>query len=265
MPVGRVELERRQNLGSMALHAAFRGHYYLVRRQVFKIFGAGFHIYDENDNLLLYSKELPFRLWDDFRVYADESQADELLNIKTPQFFEFAAVFNVQDSHTGEAVGAVARKGFRSMVRDEWHFLANNGAEIGRLVESETSALTSRFLSNWIPQNYEIVAWDGRRVAEIVQHFNPFILKYSLNISDPDPPIDRRLLLAAGLLLAGVEGRQKEIFGMGDLGVGSLLMGPHRTPGIDVGAAGGDLNSVDDDSALGDLIGLGSSILDDGE
>ena len=46
----------------------------------------------------------------------------------------------------------------------------------------------------------------GRETIE--QEFNPFILKYIMTIND-NPPIDRRLLISAGILLAGIEGRQR--------------------------------------------------------
>ena len=53
------------------------------------------------------------------------------------------------------------------------------------------------------------IEFDGRKIAEVTQHFNPFVLKYSMTILPPEPPIDRRLLIAAGILLAGIERRQQ--------------------------------------------------------
>jgi hypothetical protein len=50
---------------------------------------------------------------------------------------------------------------------------------------------------------------DGREIAEIRQHFNPFVLKYTMEIFEPQLAIDRRLLVAAGILLAAIEGRQQ--------------------------------------------------------
>ncbi|MHC4264828.1 MAG: hypothetical protein ACYSUK_02720 [Planctomycetota bacterium] len=61
---------------------------------------------------------------------------------------------------------------------------------------------------NLIPQTYVIKSLKEQEVAEIKQYFNPFILKYSLNIFGWDESIDRRLLINAGILLAPIEGRQ---------------------------------------------------------
>ena len=191
------------------LHPAFQQSHYLFRRKVFKLFGRAFHVYDENGNLLFYSKQKAFKLREDFRVYSDEHLMEELLTIKTPQIIDIGATYNVQDATTGEAIGAIRRKGLKSIIKDEWIFLSKEGREIGRLTESSISgALLSRFI-NLIPQTYVIVSADGREVAEIKQHFNPFVLKYSMTIVEPRPSIDRRLLISSGILLAGIERRQQ--------------------------------------------------------
>ncbi len=191
------------------IHPSFQHRQYLFRRKVLKLFGGAFHVYDESGNLVLYSKQKPFKLKEDFRVYSDEHQTEELLTIKTPQILDIGATYNVYDTTTGEAVGAIRRKGLKSIVKDEWIFLSSAGREIGKLTESSIAgAILSRFF-NLIPQTYIIVSADGIKVAEIRQHFNPFVLKYSMTIEDANPPIDRRLLISAGILLAGIEGRQQ--------------------------------------------------------
>ena len=68
--------------------------------------------------------------------------------------------------------------------------------------------MISRFVG-LIPQHYAVIGADGRTAAEIHQHFNPFVLKYTMEILVPEPPMDRQLLIAAGVLLAGIERRQE--------------------------------------------------------
>lgn len=195
--------------GLKDLSYAFQHRQYLFRRQVFKLFGGAFHVYNGNGRLVFYSQQKAFKLREDFRVYADESQREELLTIKTPKILDIGATYDVRDATTGEAVGAIRRKGLKSIVRDEWIFLSNDGGEIGKLAErSAIGALLSRFI-NLIPQTYVITSADGRKVGEIRQHFNPFVLRYSMEIVEPVPSIDRRLVIAAGILLAGIEGRQQ--------------------------------------------------------
>ena len=191
------------------LHPAFLHNWYLFRKKVFKLAGAAFHVYDENGNLLFYSKQKAFKLREDFRVYSDESQRHELLIIKTPQILDIGAVYYVQDAVTGESVGALKRRGLKSFIKDEWTFLSPTGQQTGKLSETSLAgALLSRFI-NLVPQNYFLTSSEGAGVAEIKQHFNPFVLKYTMTIMETAPPIDRRLLVASGILLCGIEGRQR--------------------------------------------------------
>ena len=58
---------------STALPELFLHEQFLARRQVFKIFGAGFHLYAPDGHLIAYSKQKAFRLKEDIRVFADEA------------------------------------------------------------------------------------------------------------------------------------------------------------------------------------------------
>ena len=195
--------------GKETLISAFQQDYYLFRRKVLRLFGGAFHVYDERGNLLFYSEQKPFRLREDMRVYSDETKAQELLVIRTPQILDLAATYHVRDGISGLAVGAIRRKGLRSLVRDEWVLLGPDGGEVGRLREASLgAALLSRFIE-LVPQKYEILSSAGQVVAHVRQHFNPFVLKYSLTISQPEPEIDRRLLVAMGVLLPAIERRQE--------------------------------------------------------
>lgn len=70
-------------------------------------------------------------------------------------------------------------------------------------------ALLRRFLlGSWLPQNYDITLGETR-VADLKQNFNLFRYELNLDFSmDPSQRLDRRLGIAAGILLAAVEGRQ---------------------------------------------------------
>ena len=150
-----------------------------------------------------------FKLREDIRIYSDETMSRELLIIKTPSIIDFSASYGVMDATSGEMVGALKRRGFKSMFRDEWLFFSNDGQEVGKLTEkSLASALISRWI-NLIPQKYRILDSGGNEVANIKQQFNPFVFKNSMFINDPDPAIDRRLLIAAGVMLLAIEGRQQ--------------------------------------------------------
>jgi uncharacterized protein YxjI len=191
-----------------SLDPVYQKSFYLFRRKVFKIFGGAFHVKDEQGNTVMYSKQKAFKLREDMTVWADENKSRELLKIKTPEIMDFGATYFVTDSTTGEEVGALARKWGKSLLRDTWHILTTDQQQLGILQEkSMAGALLSRFI-NIVPQKYVIDSMDGRRVCSIKQHFNPFVLKYTMTLDDPMPAIDRRLLIAMGILLCAIEGRQ---------------------------------------------------------
>jgi hypothetical protein len=190
------------------MNPAFQYNQYLLKRQVFALTGK-FRFFDPSGKLLLFSEQKMFKLREDIRVYSDESKAQEVLMIKARQIIDFSAAYDVVDSALGQKVGALRRKGWASMLRDEWEVLDAGDNVIGKLFEDSMGmALLRRFLSNLIPQNYDIT-FGSDRVADLKQNFNPFT--YELNIDftmDTTKRLDRRLGLAAGILLAAVEGRQ---------------------------------------------------------
>ena len=191
------------------LHPAFSHRKYIFRRKIFKLVGGAFHIFDEAGNLLLYSEQKGFRLREDMRIWADESKSQELLQIKTPQILDIGATYYVYDPLEQRKIGALRRKALKSIFRDEWSFLSPEDAELGKMTESSLlGALLSRWF-NLVPQSYSILDPGGREIAIIRQHFNPFVLKYTMDILFPDPSIDPRLLVSAGILLCAIERRQQ--------------------------------------------------------
>lgn len=185
---------------------------YLVRKKVFKIFGEAFHIYGPDEQVVLFSKLKAFKLKEDIRLYTGEDMTEEVLSIQARQIIDFAAAYDVWDPVAQEKVGALKRRGFKSMFRDEWILMDQHDAEIGVIKEESTSlALLRRFVdlaSLIFPQSYYVdVA--GQRVCLYKRRFNPFIMKLTVDFtSDTELMLDRRLGLAGAVLLCAIEGRQ---------------------------------------------------------
>jgi hypothetical protein len=51
-----------------------------------------------------------------------------------------------------------------------------------------------------------VITNEGTVVAEISRHGNPVVLKFTMKILNE--AIDRRLLLAMGIMMVGIEGRE---------------------------------------------------------
>ena len=190
------------------MNPVFQHNQYLLKRQVFALAGK-FRFYDSSGQLVLFSQQKMFKLREDIRVYSDENKTQEVLMIKARQIVDFSAAFDVVDSATGQKVGALRRKGLASLLRDEWDILDVSDNVIGKLFEDSMGlALLRRFLTGLVPQNYDITI-GTERVADLKQAFNPFAYQLTLDFSmDLSQRLDRRVGIAAGILLAAIEGRQ---------------------------------------------------------
>jgi len=182
---------------------------YIIRRKVFTLFGAKFHVYDSSGQVILFSKQKAFKLREDIRVFSDDTEKEERLLIKARQIIDFSAAYDVVDARSGAKIGAFRRKGLSSILRDSWEFLDTADRTIGTIQEdSMLMALLRRFLSNLIPQAFHAQV-GGKDVAKYRQNFNPFVFKLRVNLEPgARSAVDPQLLLAGGILLAAIEGRQ---------------------------------------------------------
>ena len=182
---------------------------YLLKRQAISLTGK-FRFYDPLGNLVMFSEQKMFKLREDIRVYSDEGKTQEVLSIKARQIMDFSASYDVVDTAMNQKVGALRRKGLRSILRDEWEVLDANDNMIGLIFEDSIGlALLRRFLlGSWLPQNYDITVGQTR-VGDLRQNFNLFRYELNLDFSmDTARMLDRRLGIAAGTLLAAVEGKE---------------------------------------------------------
>ena len=181
---------------------------YLIRRKVFTIAGAQFQIFDAEGRQLFYSKQKAFKLKEDIRIYSDETLGKELLLIKSRQVVDFSAAYDVVDSQEGKKIGALRRKGFRSIFKDSWELLDVSDRPVVAVQEdSMTLALVRRFIG-LIPQSFH-ASLDGRILVTYKQGFNPFVQKLGITIEPGAREVlDPRLILAGGILLVAIEGRQ---------------------------------------------------------
>ena len=182
---------------------------YLLKRQAIALTGK-FRVYDPAGRLVLFSEQKMFRLREDIRVYDSEDKSREVLSIKARQIMDFSAAYDVVDTEMNQKVGVLRRKGLRSILRDEWEVLDANDQVMGQLFEDSIplALLRRLLLGSWLPQNYDMTVGETR-VADLRQNFNLFRYELNLDFSmDTTRRIDRRVGIAAGILLAAVEGKQ---------------------------------------------------------
>lgn len=182
---------------------------YLFRRKMLSLFGSKFYVLGPDGTAVMFFKKKKFRLKEDIRLFSGEDERETLLMIKARGVLDFGATYDVFEPESGARIGALRRKGFKSMLKDEWVVLGDGDRELGVIKEdSLLMATLRRVLVSLIPQKFEMLI-GGRIVAQYRQFFNPFIHKMELSIArDGESVIDRRLMVAAGMLLVLIEGRQ---------------------------------------------------------
>lgn len=192
------------------MYPPFSANYFVLKRQALALTGV-FRIYDQSERLVAYSRQKMFKLREDIRVYADEAQSQEVLYIQARQILDFSAAYDVRDSLTGQLVGTLRRRGLQSMLRDQWDVLGPEGQLIGTMLEDNMALAILRrmVLGSLLPQDYDIQV-NGQRVMDLKQRFNIFRYELILDLThDTGRVIDHRLGIAAGILLAAIEGRQE--------------------------------------------------------
>jgi uncharacterized protein YxjI len=182
---------------------------YVLRRQVFALTGK-FRFYDAAGQLLMFSEQKMFRLREDIRVYSDEAKQNEVLMIKARQILDFSAAYDVIDAAMNQKVGVLRRKGVMSLLRDQWEVLNAQDQPVGMLFEDSIplALLRRLLLGSLLPQNYDLTV-GTERVADLRQRFNPFRYELDIDLTEnTSRRLDPRLAIAAGILLAAIEGKQ---------------------------------------------------------
>jgi len=192
------------------MHSAFQYQEYTLKRQVLALTGK-FRIYDPQGRLVLFSQQKMFRLREDIRVYSDEAKSQELLLIQARQILDFSAAYDVIDSAYHQKVGVLRRRGWKSLMRDEWEILDPSDGPLAVMREDSLGrALLRRLaLGPLLPQDYDVMIADTR-VADLRQRFHLFRYELALDFRmDDHHQFDPRLAIAAAILLASIEGRQE--------------------------------------------------------
>ena len=186
---------------------------YLIRKKVLKILGEAFHIYtdDSQTELLGYCELKAFKLKEDIRIYTDEKKTTELISIKARSILDFSAGYDVVDAQSGSSLGTFKRKGMKSLFKDTYILLDQQDQEYAELSEdSGLLGLIRRFVpfaNILIPQIFHLRGNDDGGSVEYTQKMNPIVQRLTVTGAQSGG-FDPRVVLAGGMLLAAIEGKQ---------------------------------------------------------
>jgi uncharacterized protein YxjI len=203
-----------------AVNPRLTGTRFQFRRKVLKLVGAAFYVYDPSGAVVLYADQKAFKLKEDIRVYTGEDKTTEVIRIAARSIVDFSATYDIYDSPTNTHLGALRRKGLKSIVRDEWQILDAQDPEILNpqdreigLIQEDSTVLavlrrTVDLIAMFVPQKYTMTV-GNRPVGQMAHVVNPFSSKIDVDFSeDTAGVLDRRVGLAAGVLMSAIEGKQ---------------------------------------------------------
>lgn len=185
----------------------FTANRYVLKRQILTLTGK-VRVYGPGEMLLLYAEQKLLKLKEDIRLYSSDDKLQEVMNIQARSIIDFSAAYDVFDSNNGSQIGTLRRKGWRSVLRDEWEILSPQGELLALIREdSQGRALARRFLlGSLLPQSYDLITPQETILGAYHQRFNLF--RYVMDIELLADRIDSRLALVGGIMLAIIEGKQ---------------------------------------------------------
>ena len=186
---------------------------YLIRKKVLKIIGEDFHIYtdDSQTELLGFCNKKAFKLKEDIRIYTDEEKTTQLISIKARSILDFSAGYDIVDAQSDESLGTFKRKGMKALFKVTYVLLDQQDQAYAELSEdSGLLALIRRFVpfANILsPQIFHLRGNDGGGSVEYTQKMNPIVQRLTVTGAQSGG-FDPRVVLAGGMLLAAIEGKQ---------------------------------------------------------
>ena len=116
--------------------------HYVIKRRFWSFFERVFRVFTGDGQLIMYIQHPLLKLREEFMVYADEAKTRPLLQRQVAAGRSRSTSRTTSPTcTTGELLGAVQKKGLRSIVRDKFIILDPTGAEIGYAEEQGASLL----------------------------------------------------------------------------------------------------------------------------
>jgi len=180
---------------------------YTIKRAFWSLFGRVFRVYAPDGRMIMRIKHPMFRLREEFKVWMDEGETQALLTIKSRQVVAINFAYDVIDARSNEWLGAVQKKGLKSIIRDTFELLDPQGLVIGK-VEEKGASVMRRFIP-WLTSKHDIEIGTAT-VTEVRQKFRFFIKEFNVDLTMGVGRIDPRFAMACALLALMAESRREQ-------------------------------------------------------
>jgi hypothetical protein len=183
----------------------------------FKIIALGNRIFarDADGRLIGYASQKLFKLKEDIRIFADESQTQLVYNIKADRIIDFSARYTFYDG-AGRKLGSIKRQGMRSIWKAEYELYDVSGSLVMKINEENAWRKVGDYFLSEIPlvgfftgyfmnPSYIITRANGGLVARLDKQPAMFESKFELSANDPLSENEETLLYLGTLMMTILE------------------------------------------------------------
>ena len=168
---------------------------------------------DSSGASVCYVSQKVLKLKEDIQVFTDESRTTELYRIKADRVLDFNASYAFTDSRTGENLGAVRAKGWRSLWQATYPIVDETGATTHTITEDNPWIKMGDALLREVPvvgifsgyflnPTYTALAeGSGKPVMQLRKEPGFFEGKFSLNLLDQSLSETERVRIMLSFLL----------------------------------------------------------------
>jgi len=166
-----------------------------------------YRVFAPDGSLAAFVEQPWFRWRTELTVYADEEMTQPILIIKNRSIAAVNMEHDLFDAASGQRLGALRTRGWRSLYRDTWEILDADERTAGQMIEDGQYWL--RRIFRFIPGRHRIEL-GGREVAIIEQRFHFFRRVFDLTLLQVDDPIEPRFAIACALLAMMADIRRED-------------------------------------------------------
>lgn len=185
---------------------AFSHASYVLVRPLFS-FVRVYRVYGPSGELVAFVEQPWFRLRTELVMYADEAQLQPILVLKNRRFAALNMEHDLFDATTGQRLGVIRTRGWRSLWRDTWDILDADERPAGQMLED--GPWFWRRILRFLPGRHHIEL-GGREVARIAQRFHFFRREFHLFILPVEDPVEPRFAIACALIAMMADLRRED-------------------------------------------------------
>lgn len=176
-------------------------------------FSNDFTATDASGRVIAYVRQKMFKLKEDIIIFSDEGRTKENFRIRADKWIDFSTAYSIQDLNTGKELGKVARKGWRSLWKAEYHLIDQHQKLQYHIKEKNPWVrfwdnligeipVVNFFTGYFLNPTYLVTNLNGGTVVELTKDPSFFGRKFTVTeVKSTDNDDDQRIVLGLMMMI----------------------------------------------------------------